>query len=190
MPVRTIPIGENAYLWHKSDKIPPRTRCIITAHGMQFATWKLPMNLGRPDVFLRYYTKHNYKVTDQGLEYPLRRGPNNSENWVDQYTADSSPDYLLSKYTNSREGMSWRHRHNDNAETYAHVRTFVASGIASEFSDEADVITIRSRQGFAPLRLSTLLKDVWAAGFGYQIFDCYFCRGFISNPIKEIPAQA
>lgn len=169
MTVRQVEIGKNAYLWHKSDQVPPNTRCIITAHGGLAATLKMSMKLNRPDVVLRYYSTHNFATADMGLESV----GNSLSPVVEEHTAYSSPNYLLSKYTNSTPGLRGRHSHNDNFETYSSVRRFVDH-------KQADVVTIRSRYGFQPVLLSTVLQDIWEAGFGYSVFDCYFCRGFRS----------
>lgn len=174
MSVDKLPIGGNAYLFRDSGRTAPKTKCAITAHGLQAMTLHTAMKLNRPDVQLLYYGPHNRSIIDVGL------GPLRDAVPFETRTADDSPDYLLSKYTNSSPNPGWLHRHNDNGETYASV----SYGVGFE---EYDVVTIRNRRPLGFVRLSTLLKDIWAAGYDYPTFLCAFCRGFLP-PLESTPS--
>ncbi|GBQ95697.1 hypothetical protein AA23498_2404 [Acetobacter nitrogenifigens DSM 23921 = NBRC 105050] len=127
------------------------------------------MRLGHSNVRLRYYSAHHYAVDDAGLPAYTR----DSVAAVETLTPDTSPDYLLFKYTNSEFKPSWLKRHNDNGENYAGV-SFAAK------VDNIDIITIRNRHGFNPIRLSVVLKNLWSNGLDYDEIRCVFCRGVLS----------
>ena len=169
MSVEKLPIGHNAYLFRDDAPPMPKTKCAITAHGLQAMTLHAPMKLDRRDVQLLYYGPHNHYIIDVGL------GPLRNATPFETRTAYDSPDYLLSKYTNSTNNPGWLHRHNEGGETY----DTVTRGVIFE---DYDMITIRNRRPIGFVLLSTLLKDIWAAGYDYKTFLCTFCRGFLPPP--------
>jgi hypothetical protein len=166
MSVDKLPIGSNAYLFRDCGRTAPKTKCAITAHELQAMTLHAAIRLNRPDVQLQYYGPHNHSIIDVGL------GPLRDAVPFETRTASDSPDYLLSKYTNSGPNPGWLHRHNDKLETYASV----SNGAGFE---DYDLITNRKRRPVGFVRLPTLLTDIWTAGYDYPIFLCTFCRGFL-----------
>ncbi len=164
MPVSQLEIGEHAYLFKQDNLETPKTTCVITAHGLQAPTFTMPMRLGHTGVELHYFVPHGRATTDVGLRAIGTYTPH------ERLTPDESPDYLLSKYTNSDIGAGGRHRHNTANETYDSAR------YSAGYMD-FDIITIRSRGVFGIVLLSTVLKDLWSAGHTYQTILCSFCRG-------------
>jgi hypothetical protein len=169
-----LPIGSSAYPFRDSGRTPPKTKCVITAHRLQAMTLHAAMKLNHPDVQLQYYGPQNNSIIDVGLGLLRDAVP------FETRTVSDLPDCLLSKYTDSGPNPGWLHRHNENDETYASV----SYGVGCE---DYDVTTIRNRRPVGFVRPSTLLKDIWAAGYDYPIFLCTFSRGFLP-PLEPIPS--
>ncbi len=157
-------IGHRLFRWH----VPGRdaTSCLITAHGGKAWSLHNTMGLGHTDVQLHYYSAHGHPTTDIGLG-PFMQGQGTI---FETLNPDTSPDYLLQKYTNTDAGAKGRHRHNEAGETYASV----AYGAAYE---DCDVITVRNRLEVSQILLSTILKQIFDLNLSYTEIHCAFCRG-------------
>ncbi|MBO1358232.1 hypothetical protein J2D73_00270 [Acetobacter sacchari] len=164
-------VGDNLYRFYNPEA-KSRT-CVISAHGLWSTTFGAPMRLGHNNVKLRYYSAHHHVVNDAGLpEYTSDR-----ESDFETLTPDTSPDYLLFKYMNSEINPGRFKKHNKSGENYRGA-SYAAT------SDNVDIITIRNRHRFNPVRLSVVLKTLWANNLNYDEIRCVFCRGVLDTKIQ------
>ena len=202
--IQPVPLGQGrAYLWRNIHGVG--ASAVISAHGgarpdAGARAYYSPNRLSL--LRLEFFCEHGENMQDEGLALYVT----NQGHPVESILATQSPDYLLSKYTNTTEDASGRHKHNKTGESYKAVRSLVSTArpqldhyaniagmsyvagnkanldysLDQAFStnDRPDVITISGRLGGHGLvRLSELLVWLDEAGMSYRKIGCSFCRG-------------
>ena len=112
MPLIQNIVGENLRVWTRTAGRATTPACAISAHGTDLGAGH---GLRAPDVSLVYYTPHGITLPDPSLE----RFTAGALTPVETLRTADSPDYVLSKYTNSR--AQGGRRHNQAGESYASV---------------------------------------------------------------------
>lgn len=176
MPVEKIEIGEHIYLWADPNK--RSNDCVISAHGKpSFFRGHVELKdktFRTPD--LHYFTPHGTPTEDHSMGIGLRE-------WIrrpsyEVLPADQSPDYTLTKFTNSNNVTG--NLHNEGGESY---NSIMFEAMRREF----DIVTIRYRASdvvdnyipnpLAGIKLSEVLNVLEAEGYHYTDYYCAFCRG-------------
>lgn len=203
--------GGRAYLW----RLPSRQsggKVIITAHGCaRNGITSALSSQNRIGPRLHFFCSHGQSMEDEGL----RMYTNAREIPAETVVANAAPDYLLQKYTNTRDGSR---THNSVGEDYGSVRNtltlprpapeesadiaarFFMAGDTGHFQSNMDrafeanfrpdVITIRGRlMGYGCVRLSDLLSWLEDSGFYYNDIYCAFCRSSSPAVATEISDQ-
>ncbi|WP_026869079.1 putative adhesin [Inquilinus limosus] len=142
MPLTQNIVGDHLRVWTRTAGRPSTQACAISAHGTDLSPGR---TLRAPDVTLVYYTPHGITLPDPSLE----RFTAGALRQVETLRTADSPDYALSKYTNSQtEGGR---RHNQAGESYASVAALpeTMAGKAQTARDNAAAFRSAGQESYA-----------------------------------------
>ena len=206
-------VGRFMYLWTR-EKVPAQTtnHVVISAHGL-FSLVN-GMETCQSNVKLHFYCPHGTSLEDPKLELIMAGQVKASGPPV---APKSSQDYELAKYTNSDDNSTRHNTKNtETYKTIGALDTVFANKVADAkmiagltvasarqkrqaafmeagYSKWMDIITIRHRWKGLPgffgkgPKLSSILKELDAAGYRYTDVHCSFCRAINADSPSSKP---